>query len=381
VALRKAPPTAGRVPARWRRPPPTRARHPWLSPILLLIAVVNITAIGYRITEGWDWGDCYWMVAITIPGIGYGEVHPLSAAGRVVTVFSIIGGLAVLQLAAQSLLGLSESGYLRRVRQRRLIHWIRTMQDHVIVCGYGRIGREIAEQLLREGVSMVVIELDPELQAAAESRGIPVMLADATRDETLRQAGILRCRSLVAALSSDAANVYVVLSARAIAPECRLIARCDNEEAARKLRQAGADQVISPYVAGGRAMAATALRPLAMDFLELVAGSDCEVEEFQLSDDPRQLGHLAGRSLADLEIKRRTGVLVLAVKQPSEPIGATTYRGMRPELPAERLIANPPVETRLAPGQLLVVLGSRDQLARLRKLLGVAVVQESAMPG
>jgi len=105
------------------------------------------------------------------------------------------------------------------------------------------------------------------------------------------------------------------------------------------------------------------------------------VEEFQLSEDPRQLGHLSGRSLADLEIKRRTGVLVLAVKQPSEPIGASSYRVMRQEIAGERLIANPPVETRLAPGQLLVVLGSRDQLARLRKLLGVAVVQESAMPG
>ena len=367
---------------RRRRPPPTRSRHPWLAPLLLLTVVVNLSAVGYRLTEGWSWGDCYWMVAITIPGIGYGEVHPLTPAGRVVTVFSIIGGLAVLQLAAQSLLALSETGYFHRVRQRRLIHWIRTMQDHVIVCGYGRIGREITEQLLREGVPMVVIETNAELQEAAESRGIPVMLADATLDESLRQAGIQHCRSLVAALSSDAANVYVVLSARAIAPDCRLIARCDNEEAARKLRQAGADQVISPYVAGGRAMAATALRPLALDFLDLVAGSDCEVEEFQLSDDPQLLGGLAGRSLADLEIKRRTGVLVLAIKQPYQPGSVTSYRGVRHEVPGgERLIANPPVETTLAPGQLLVVLGSRDQLVKLRRLLGAAVVQESAMPG
>ncbi|MFM7268492.1 MAG: potassium channel family protein [Cyanobium sp.] len=383
MAIRKPQASSGNALfRRRRRPPPSRSRLPWLAPLLLLVVVVNLTAIGYRITEGWDWGDCYWMVAITIPGIGYGEVHPLSAAGRIVTVFSIIGGLAVLQLAAQSLLGLSESGYLQRVRQRRLIHWIRTMQDHVIVCGYGRIGREIAEQLLRERVPLVVIELDPDLQAAAESRGIPVMLADATLDETLRQAGIHQCRSLVAALSSDAANVYVVLSARAIAPDCRLIARCDNEEASRKLRQAGADQVISPYVAGGRAMAATALRPLALGFLDLVAGSDCEVEEFQLSDDPVRLGPLSGRTLGELEIKRQTGVLVLAVKQP-QPRGeqqVTTYRGVRHVVSGDRLIANPPVDTTLEPGQLLVVLGSREQLSRLRRLLGAALVQESAMP-
>lgn len=365
---------------RRRRPPAGRSRHPWLAPVLLLVAVVNLTAVGYRITEGWDWGDCYWMVAITIPGIGYGEVEPLSAAGRLVTVFSIFGGLAVLQLALQRLVLLSETGYFRSNRQHRYLRWIQTMQDHVIVCGYGRIGREIAGQLMREQVPLLVLELDPDLQEAAEARGIPVLLADATRDETLRQAGILRCRSLVAALSSDAANLYVVLSARGIAPSCRLIARCDNEEAARKLRQAGADQVISPYVAGGRAMASTALRPLSVSFLELLAGSDCEVEEFQLSDDPRRLRDLDGRSLADLAIKGRTGVLVLAIKQPPQPEPPTTYRGVRQTVEGERLIANPPVETRLGPGQLLVVMGSRDQLARLRELLGDAVQEECVLP-
>ncbi|MEB3348425.1 MAG: potassium channel protein [Cyanobacteriota bacterium] len=365
---------------RRRRPPPTRSRHPWLAPVLLLIAVVNLTAIGYRITEGWDWGDCYWMVAITIPGIGYGEVEPLSSAGRVVTVFSIFGGLAVLQLTLQRLVQLSETGYFRSNRQHRYLRWIQTMQDHVIVCGYGRIGREIAEQLMREKVPLLVLELDPDLQEAAAARGVPVLLADATRDETLRQAGILQCRSLVAALSSDAANLYVVLSARGIAPSCRLIARCDNEEAARKLRQAGADQVISPYVAGGRAMASTALRPLSVSFLELLAGSDCEVEEFQLRDDLQSLGKVAGRSLADLEIKARTGVLVLAIKQPPDEGPAISYRGVRQEGASERLIANPPVDTRLGPGQLLVVMGSREQLARLRDLLGDAVLDECALP-
>jgi len=375
--------SASRPTANARRPlaPNRRSRHPWLAPLLLLLAVVNLTALGYRITEGWDWGDCYWMVAITIPGIGYGEVHPLSAAGRWVTVLSVIGGLAVLQLVAQRLVELSETGYFRSAREGRFLDWIQTMQDHIIVCGYGRIGREIAEQLVRERVPLLVLEVDPELQAAAEARGIPVLLADATRDETLLQAGILRCRGLVAALTSDAANLYVVLSARGIAPSCRLIARCDNEEAARKLRLAGADQVISPYVAGGRAMAATALRPLSVSFLELLAGSDCEVEEFQLSADSQRLSHLQGLSLAELEIKRRTGVLVLAIKQPAVEAATISYRGVRQEAPGERLIANPPVETRLGPGQLLVVLGSKEQLGRLRRLLGEAVEQEGAMPG
>jgi voltage-gated potassium channel len=129
-----------------RRPPSTRSRWPWVTPLVALILVVNASALGYRLSEGWDWGDCYWMVAITIPTIGYGEVEPLSTAGRFVTVLSVVGGLVVVQLSVQSVLGLSEAGYFRRLRRRRFLNWVQTMNEHVILCGYGRIGREIGEQ-------------------------------------------------------------------------------------------------------------------------------------------------------------------------------------------------------------------------------------------
>ncbi|MFM9101103.1 MAG: potassium channel family protein, partial [Cyanobium sp.] len=347
-----------------RRPPATRVRRPWLLPLLLLTLVVNASAIGYRLTEGWDWGDCYWMVASTIPTIGYGEVEPLSTAGRVVTVFSIVGGLVVVQQAVQSLLGLTGTGYFRRLQERRFLLWLHDMNDHVIVCGYGRIGREIAAQLSLEGTPMVILEMDPERKEAAEEKGFPVLMADATLDETLIEAGIHRCRSLVAALPNDAANVYVVLSARAIAPKIRLIARSDSEEAERKLRQAGADQVVSPYVAGGRTMAATALRPLAVNFMDLLAGSDCEVEEFQLSEDASLLGDLNGRSLAELDLRGRTGALVLAIRSPQpESNRSAVDRGATSRAETPMLIANPGGDVRLAPGQLLVVMGSQQQLA------------------
>lgn len=245
------------------------------------------------------------------------------------------------------------------------------MHNHVILCGYGRIGREIAEQLAREGVPLLVVETDPESRDAAEERGLPVLMADATLDETLLDAGIHNCRALVAALTSNAANLYVVLSARGLAPRCRLIARADSDEGERKLRQAGADQVVSPYVAGGRTMAATALRPLAVNFMELLSGSDCEVDEFQLSDDPVLLGDLNGSTLAELELRRRTGALVLAVRTPPDPL---RKRG------ETRLIANPGGDVRLGPGQLLVVLGSQPQLASFAALLGSALVDVAEMP-
>ena len=365
---------------RRRRPPSTRSRYPWLRPLLALALVVNLSALGYRLTEGWDWGDCYWMVAITIPTIGYGEVEPLSHAGRIVTVFSVVGGLFVVQVSVQSLLGLSESGYFTRRRQRRFLNWVHTMDDHVILCGYGRIGREIGEQISREGVELLVVEMDPERKLAAEEAGLPVLMADATLDETLVEAGIQRCRSLVAALPSNAANLYVVLSARGLAPRCRLIARSDSDEAARKLRQAGADQVVSPYVAGGRTMAATALRPLAVTFMELLAGTDCEVEEFRLSDDPQRLGELNGRSLTELELRRRTGALVLAIRNPESPL-ANPYpvRSSGYALAEPNLIANPGGEVTLAPGQLLVVMGSQEQLEAFGRLLGPALVSIDAL--
>ncbi|MCX5948018.1 MAG: potassium channel protein [Cyanobacteria bacterium] len=363
-----------------RAPPTSRSRRPWLLPLLSLTLVINASAIGYRITEGWDWGDCYWMVAITIPTIGYGEVEPLSAAGRVVTVFSIVGGVVVAQLIIRSLVSLSETGYFRKLRQRRFIDWVRTMQDHVILCGYGRIGREIAAQLGQEGIPLLIVEMNPDRRDAAEEKGLPVLLADATLDETLIEAGILRCRSLVAALPNDAANLYVVLSARAMAPKLRLIARSDSEEAERKLRQAGADRVISPYVAGGRTMAATALRPLSVDFMDLLAGSDCEVEEFQLSDDPAMLGDLLNRTLQDLHLRRRTGALVLAVRNPEPSVtNPYAYRGSQYTKGGPELIANPGGDVQVIPGQLMVVLGSKEQLARFRTLLGAAVVEESPM--
>ena len=345
------------------RPQLSQLARPWLLPVLALAIVILGGAIGYRITEGWDWGDCLWMVLITISTIGYGEVEPLSQAGRLVTVLIVAGGIVVVQLSIQKILGLTESGYFRQLRELRFRRNLRRMQNHVILCGYGRIGREIAEQLLLETVPVLVVEMDPARRQAAEERGLPVLQADATLDETLLEAGLHRCRSLVAALPSDAANLYVTLSARGLEPGCRLIARADSEEAAAKLELAGATVVVSPYVAGGRVMAATALRPLAVDFMDLLAGSEFEIEEFRLSRDPLLVGHLASKSLSELQLGRRSGAMVLAIRDGSE------------------LKGNPSGEERLGPGQLLVVMGSQKQLELFRNLLGDAIDTIETMRG
>lgn len=345
--------------------------------------LVNAGAISYHLSEGWDWGDSYWMVLITLSTLGFSDGHTqiLSAGGRVVTTLLILGGLVVVQISIQGVLGLSESGYFRRLRERRFRSWLSTMHNHVILCGYGRIGREIAEQLARENVPLLVVEMDAERREAAEERGLAVLMADATLDETLLDAGIHRCRALVAALPNNASNLYVVLSARGMAPNCRLIARSDSEEAERKLRLAGADQVVSPYVSGGRTMAASALRPLAVTFMDLLSGSGCEVEEFLLSSDPADLGNLNGASLAELQLGSRSGALVLAIVPP-QPAGndlPKQYRGSQYSPQRPELLANPGSDTRLAPGQMLVVMGSQEQLELFTRLLGTALKSVDVM--
>lgn len=160
---------------RRRSAPSTASRRPWRTPVLALSLLINLTAVGYRLTEGWDWGDCYWMVVVTLSTMGWsdGTTQPLSTAGRVVTTLAIVGGLVVVQVTIQSLLGLSESGYFRRLRERRFKNWLSMMENHVILCGYGRIGREIADQLVSEGVPLVVVEMDTAQKEAAEERGCP----------------------------------------------------------------------------------------------------------------------------------------------------------------------------------------------------------------
>ena len=351
------------------------ARRPWAGPILALATVVNAGAVGYRLAEGWDWGDCYWMVLITLSTLGFSDEHTqlIHTGGRIVTALLLVGGLVVVQQTIQKLLELTNSGYFRRIRQRRYRQQLqRSMNQHVILCGYGRMGREIADQLNGENVQLLVVENDSDRIEEAQQRGLTVLQGDATLDETLEEAGIHRCRALVAALPSNAANLYVILSARGLAPSARLIARSDSEEAEGKLRLAGADQVVSPYVAGGRAMAATALRPLAVTFMDLLAGSECEVDEFLLSEYPEDLGDLNGASLSELQLGRRSGALVLAIRNPAASQLSTGA--------PEPLIANPGGDVRLGPGQLLVVMGSKRQLQRFGELLGPALAEVKIMP-
>ena len=330
--------------------------RPWLGLISSLFFLFFLGAIGYRFTEGWDWGDCLWMVLITVSTIGFGEVQPLSPEGRIVTLLIIVAGLIFVQFTFQKAVRLFELGYFQRVNELRFKRILRKMKDHVILCGYGRVGQEISKQIKTQNIPIVVVENDTDRKKIAEENGLEVLFADATLDETLNLAGLNTCKSLVVTLPNDAANLYVVLSAKSIRNSVKVIARAGTEESASKLRLAGANIVVSPYIAAGRAMASMALRPIAIDFLDLLAGSECEIEEFELSNDISLFENSGKRTLLELGIGKKSGAKILAIKED------------------QKLITNPGGDFLLQPGQILITFGSKDQLNTLAGLLGKLVI-------
>ena len=297
------------------------------------------------------------MVLITITTIGFGEVETLSSLGRIITFLIIGGGLFVVQLTLQRFIQLSELGYFIKLEELRLRRLIRRMKKHVIICGYGRTGKEIADQLRIEKIPTIIIEIDPSRKSDAKENGFNVLMADATMDETLLLAGVKNCRSLVATLDSDASNLYVLLSAKALNKSCRLIARAVTEEASNKLKLAGANAVVSPYVAAGRTMATSALRPIAVDFLELLAGTNCEIEEFKLTDDIEIIKKLTIQSKRELDFFRTDGALLLATKV------------------SGKLKSNPIDKIHLCPGMVLIYLGNHEQLENIRGKFNYALAK------
>lgn len=297
------------------------------------------------------------MAIITLTTVGYGEVHPLGSGGRLVTVLLLLGGVFTVQLVIQRFLQLGNTGYFHRHRHRREQAMLDAIHDHVIICGYGcgygRMGQEVAACMAREDVPLLVIDQQAQRTAMAIEHGFYGVTGDASLDDVLRKAGVERARSLVAVLGTNADNVYyVVLSAKALAPPIQMIARAESQEAASKLRRAGADDVVSPFVAGGRVLASKALHPEAVSFMEVLAGTRYQIERIELTTSQEDFSRLPGRSLAEIQLGARSGVLVLAIR---------SSRGVQ---------VNPGGHAVLHPGDQLILLGSPPAAPRRRNIAG-----------
>lgn len=320
--------------------------------------------VGYVLIEGWAIWDAFYMTVISLTTVGYREVHPLSRAGEFFTTLLLSGGVGLF-FYAFTLLGarVVEGGMQHRWERKRMDRTIAALEGHFIVCGYGRIGAIVSDEFLKQKVPHVIVERKSERLEAARARHALVLEGDASSEEVLEQAGLSRARGLIAAVSTDAENVYTILSARLIRPSLYIIGRAESEESARKLRRAGADRVISPYQIGGLHMAQLALRPAVVEFVQLATSSDF----LDLSMDQVEVaghGALAGQSIVGANIRQRFGVIVVGIRRQDG-----------------RMEFNPAHDAVMHPGDYLVVLGPSESLARLSTHAGGPEVATSAPAG
>jgi len=335
-----------------------RVRRHFTGPLLAVALLVLVTAggtVGYVVVEGWSWWDAFYMTVITVTTVGYREVHTLSRAGEVFTSILLVLGVGTAFYAFT--LGATivvEGGLAKRLRRHRVNRMIDELDGHFILCGFGRIGSVIADEFRQQDIPFVVVERDPVRVEEALERGILVVEADASREETMKRLRIDKARGLVAAVGTDAENVYTILTARVLAPGLFIVGRAETEDAERKIRRAGADRVVSPYAIGAQQMAQTALRPAVVDFVKLAtqAGNlDLAMEQIRVLAG----SSLAEQTLIEANLRHRFGVIVVGIQR----------AGGRMEF-------NPAPDAVMKDSDQLVVLGRPASLRELETAAGQA---------
>jgi voltage-gated potassium channel len=317
----------------------------------LLFSTLLIGTVGFKLIEGYPLFDGFYRTLTTITTVGDPEVHPLSHAGRVFNSFLILFGVIAMFLAVgamtQTIIEIElQDTYGKRRKKRMIDH----LQNHFIICGFGRVGRNASYELQRANAPFLVIDRDTQRMTKAADAGMLAIVADATQDESLREAGVLRAKGLIAALPTDAENLFVILSAKALNPGLTIVTRASEEEAGEKLRRAGADTVLTPYAMAGRQLADVLLRPHVVEFLDLAKsniGPTITMEQVCVTSK----GELTAQTLGQLEL-RKSGVIVLAIRKRG---GETIF--------------NPPSAVAISAGDFLIVMGERSNLKKLEQVL------------
>ena len=327
-----------------------------LPALIALVAVLIVGTGGFALLEQMDWLDALYMTVITISTVGFGEIKTFLPEGRLFTIGLIISAALITFYAASVITNWIASGewreQLKRERERRMLE---QLKDHTIVCGYGRVGRHVVHTLLQEKMPFVVIDPSAEAIAHLSDLGHMALQGNAADESILKQAGIERAQAIVVAVNSDAENVFIVLTARGMRPDLKIIARANYETSESKLVRAGADHVISPYRIAGRRMVTTLIRPAVADFLDEVAHVGSEellIEQVLIAPN----SSLVGKTLAQAQLTERIGVTLLACKMPNATSRTT-----------------PNADMILQANMQILALGSPEQLQTLLKMAGECV--------
>ena len=307
--------------------------------------------VGFHYIEGWNWFDSFYMVIITLSTIGYQEVHPLSHTGRVFNVVLITAGVALVFLMIGALTqALLEFELVKVFGKRRMERDIASLKDHYIICGAGRVGNSVARDLAHKPCPFVIVETTEASVAALDPKWL-ALIGDAASEKTLHQAGIDRAAGLVAATTTDATNIYIVLTARSLNPRLKIIARASEEAAEKHLKTAGADIVISPYAAAGHRIAQSFLRPHLLDFLDIASDRSGTfqmlIEEVRIAPQ----SSLAGTTIGTSGIHHQFGIMILAIRHAD---GNTRF--------------NPEAQEPIQDGDCLIAMGEPVELAKLETL-------------
>ena len=327
---------------------PWSAAHPVILGVTLLALVVTIGTLGYlTIEDGWTLIDAFYMTMLTITTVGYHEIHPLGTAGRIFTSVLVVTGLGVLLYTLTRVAQSVFEGELANVLgKRRMMNRIDELDRHYVICGFGKVGRPVAEGLSREGLPFVIVENSPDVGEALADLGFLHLQGDATDEGVLERAGVRRANTLLALLPSDADNLYITIAARDLNPDIKVIARATDQSGETRLKRAGAHDVVSPARIAGLRVLHAAVNPSAVEFMEIVTQQ--QALQLSLTDiEVTSRSELTGRTIAECGIRGRYGVIIVAVKRDS---------GM---------LFNPDPGTTITPGDILVVLGEDLDIAQL----------------
>lgn len=320
--------------------------------IAMLLTVLAMGTVGYMIIEGWNFMDAFYMTVITLTTVGYGEVHIQNTAGRLFTIALVFSGVILFLYVASALVQFLVEGQIRNLVGRRTLNKkIGKLEDHHIVCGYGRIGKVLCTHFKAHGIDPVVVEKDSGQIEQMEADGVLYIVGDATEEEVLIQAGIKKAKVIIAVLATDTDNVFLVLTAHQLNPDIFIMARASTNRAKTKLLAAGANRVESPYEVGAVSMAQRVLRPSVTNFLDLVFAYDRkDIKMDEIPVDPAS--KLVNVMLKDSGIRQKYNLILIAIKKPDG-----------------EMLFNPSFETVIRGGDTVIAMGKNDQVAELEKVL------------